>query len=479
MASNAVIDASGRLAARKGVLRLTGTAIAGTPVVRTLFEYAAADGAVVPIVAWDGGIASSVTDPVGNDISGSVTDASGNWWFQNFNNKLVGFQEGQKAIVFTGAGTFAPVAETSGVAPQGGVGTAAFGRIWQADLDRTTIKYSGLLDESAWDAGGAGIIDMRNIWTQGTDTITAIVGFNGALIVFGTNHVVFFVDGRGTALGIDPDNLYVSDIIGGVGCVSQHSVQAVGEADLLFLSGVGVQSLKRLQNERSSPISNLTKYVRDELVTKLTTENPAGIRSSYNELYGFYLLSFPEAGVTWVLDQRKRYRDVDGDECSIVTTWGIAPTALYSRRSNALLLSISGGVVGRYLGDNDLGVDFTFEYKSPWLDLGEDFANRLKMLKRLGAILFVRAGAVVTFKWATDFSEVENSITRTIAGTAGSEWNVAEYGLGEWGSGINLSILKVPARDRGQYYRVGLSVNVSSEFAIQQQELFVKIGRLA
>lgn len=479
LATNAILDQSGRLAARDGVTNLSTTPITGSPTVRTLFEYKKIDGTTATIVAWNGGISTSVANPQGSDISGSVTDSNGTWKFVNFNNKAIGFQSGQKAIVYTGSGNFATVVETSGTAPSGGIGTAAFGRIWQLDSDQQTIKYSGLLNETQWSSGGAGQIDMRNIWTDGTDVVTAIEAFNGALVVFGKRHIVFWVDGRGSALGIDPNQLYVADVVAGAGTLSQFTVQPVGETDLLFLSANGVQSIKRLISERSAPISTLSKYVRDELLYELQSENVANIRSTYNPLTGFYLLSFPQSQTTWVLDQRRRYRDADGDECSIVTQWDIAPTALVTLANNATYLSTTAGRVGQYLGDNDEGNTFRFIYQSPWLDLGEDFGNRLKILKRLGAILFVRNETTVTFKWNVDFDDGFKFLQRTVSGDAAAEWGAGEWGAAEWSGGLALRILKTPARGRGQYFRIGLEADVNGEFAVQQAELFTKIGRLA
>jgi hypothetical protein len=474
-ARNAILDANGRLAARDGVSDVTTTPVAET--IRTLFEAIKEDGSTEVIFSYPGGISNNLADPAAGDISGAVDDTDGQFWFQNFNDKTLAFREGQKLSVRT-TGNFAAVTESSGTAPTGGIGLAAFGRVWQT-ANKQTIKYSGLLDETDWGGAGAGTIDMSTIWTQGTDEVTAIAAFNGSLVVFGKKHIVFWIDGQGSALGLDPNNMYVVDTIAGTGTLSQHTLQAVGETDLLFLSKHGVQSIKRLIQEKSAPIANLTKYVRDELLFQLQSETVANIRSAYNPLTGFYLLSFPVAGKTWVLDQRRRYRDDDGEEASVITDWDIAPTALVSTDTNVLYLSIEAGYVSRYLGDTDRGETFRFIYQSPWLDLGEDFANRLKILKRLGSILFVRNETNIVFKWNVDFDDGFKSISRTVEGDASAEWGSAEWGAAEWSGGLALRILKVPARGRGQYYRIGIEADVNGEFAVQQAELFTKLGRLA
>src|SRR5271166_2214680 len=169
-ATNAVIDVTGRLAARNGLASLTATPIAGTPSVLSAFEYNGGQAVgFQTILAWNGGIGNVVSAPT-NNLGGAVTVSNGRWFFQNFNNKCIGFQAGQKPIVYTGSGVFAAVVESAGTAPTGGIGCAAFGRIWAVQTDLQTIQYSGLLDETDWSLtdGNAGVIDMHTIWSDGT-----------------------------------------------------------------------------------------------------------------------------------------------------------------------------------------------------------------------------------------------------------------------------------------------------------------------
>ena len=106
-AQNAILDELGRLSARDGYTIQTTTAITPSVNVESLFEFRQNDGSRSFILAWDGGISTSISDPEGSDISGAVTDTDGRWWFQNFNNKVIGFQDGQKLTVYTGTGNFA------------------------------------------------------------------------------------------------------------------------------------------------------------------------------------------------------------------------------------------------------------------------------------------------------------------------------------------------------------------------------------
>lgn len=478
-ASNAVIDSSHRVAARLGNTTVTSTPISGTPVVKTIFEQRTAIGGSTTIIAYNGGISSDVTNPSGSDISGTVTDTNGSWHFANFNSKAIGFQSGQKIIVRS-TGNFATVTESSGTAPTGGVGTAAYGRVWQVDIDGHTIKYSGLLDETQWNSGGAGQFDMQNVWTQGTDEIIAITAFNHSMVVFGRKHIVFLGSATTSALGLDVSTLGVADIIEGTGCVTQHSVQHVGDTDLLWLSPTGVQSMGRLLVQRSRPVSTLTKNVRDALVGQLMGETEDNIRSVYSPTYGFYLLSFPANGVTWALDQRTAFQDSEGDAIYAVTRWTIAPTALFETTARVLYMSgVAGGTVGRYTAGGDNGATFRFKFQTAWLDLGADYAQRLKILKRIGALLYLRSTLQVTFTYYTDFSTTAKQGTATSQGGTSSEWGVAEFGIGEWSGGVLLQMLHIPAYSTGQYFRFSLEADVTSDFAVQQSSIFAKLGRIA
>ncbi len=480
-ATNLRLSKAGSLSLRKGWSDQTTTPVAGKTM-ETLHEFIQADESVEVIVAWDGGIANDIADPSGNDISGSVTDTDGNWFFQNYNDKCIGFQSGQKCIVYTGTGNFATVVEGSGTAPTGGVGCAAYGRIWQVDSTGAEIDYTGLLDETDWGSASAGTIKMNHIWTDGQDTIQAIRGFNGALVVWGKRHVVFFADASGgSALGLDPANIYVQDVIAGTGCVDQHSVQLVGEKDILFLSDRGVQSLGRLIQERSNPIETLTAKVEQDLIDSIKSVQTGGsnIRSVYSPVEGFYLLCFPALDEVWCLEMRHLYQDEQGGMRAPVFKWSMdVDDFLY--RANGDILTGQSTVVGKFEQYLDDTADIAWEYQSPWLDFGEDFANRLKMLKRIGLIIRSGWGGTIVAKWAVDFGGFEsttNIVLEDLSG--GAEWGSGKWNESEFAGSIPLQSFKKQGRKTGQYYKFALNASSNKELELQQFEIFYKIGRLA
>jgi hypothetical protein len=490
LAHNATIDDSGRIASRRGYSAVTTVPVSPAVNIESLHEYIQEDGTKEMILAYDGGISNSMDDPEGSDISGSVTDTDGNWWFQNFNGKVLGFQNGLKPIVRT-SGNFATVTEASGTAPTvaDGVALCAYGRVWALDSNRQTIKYSALLDETHW-LTGAGSIDMSNVWTNGTDQVTAIAAFNGYFIVFGRHHIVVWEDTTGSQLGIDPANLKVIDVIPGTGCESQWSLQAIGEADLFYLSRHGLQSLARVIQEKSMPVSVLSHAVSGQLLADLkNTSDRSQIRSAVDLTNGLYLLSFPSVGRTWAVHFNRPFSAADFRHTTAkaeqavlfpITTWSLAPTAWCWRTANRTLLLGASAIVGLYAGaDQDNGTSFQFDYESPFIAVNQELASRLKILKRIGSILFVYNATSVTYRWAFDFRTTFNTKTHGFTSSVGSEWGEAEWGEDEWAGAVSLRIFKFPAYGKGQYIKIGIRASIVSQLAIQQLELFTKIGRLA
>jgi len=87
------------------------------------------------------------------------------------------------------------------------------------------------------------------------------------------------------------------------------------------------------------------------------------------------------------------------------------------------------GVIWTYdkTTQTDNAESIAFSYNSPWLDLGEELANRLKIIKRLSAIVYASSSTTLNFKYAVDFEgEDLEVIQRSVTATTGSEFNIAE-----------------------------------------------------
>lgn len=481
-ATNAVFDSAGRLAARKGFSNLTTTPMSGTPTVEQIHVYVKEDSTTQIISAANSKLWQGTTAP--NDITGTATVTAGNnWQFVNFNDKVLGFQHGEQPIVYDGTTSFADLTAASGTAPTGNCAIGAFGRIWASASDRQTIKYSALLDHTKWaTADGAGSIDMSSVWPNGVDEIMGLAAYNGLLVVFGRNNIIFFGDGQGSAVGVDPTNLFVQDTLTGVGLVARDTIQQIENGDMLFLSPQGVQSIMRLIQERSNPIDNVSKNIRDYLTQYIRAETASRIRSVYSTANNFYLVSLPTVGVTFCFNTESKMED----GTYRVTEWDtVKIRALASSPITGtvyMAIDAAGGKLGVYDGYNDNSSPYTFDYESGWLDLATAEAPisiYQKILKTMSGVFWVSAATSVSLKWYLDFNPVSYSRTFTVTASGSSEWNVFEWNIGEWSGGLSLRNTSQPIAGTGKYVKVGAQASiVNSAFAVQQLNLFAKIGRM-
>jgi hypothetical protein len=268
-----------------------------------------------------------------------------------------------------------------------------------------------------------------------------------------------------------------------VGCTTHWSIQGAGEEDLLFLSEHGVTSIGRLQSEKSNPTASLTASVRDFIVEQLVEQETTGlenIRSAFNDDDGYYVVSLPDAGITFYLSMKHKYQDDLGLPRAPVLEWSHAPTALNYSRTTGLLFG-EPGKVGKYSGELDNGAAFSWQMIMGWTAyewINPEFASRLKIPKRFGAIIFAANQTALQFTWAFDFNATTGFSAEVVSEIPVDEWNIGEWGIAEWSGGLGLRRLTTDMDGDGQYVQLGLSVNtLASPLAIQALNLFTKIGR--
>ena len=355
-----------------------------------------------------------------------------------------------------------------------------FGRLWVLDSDKQTIRYCALLDPTKWDAAsGGGTIDMTSVWTQGMDEVTALAALGANLVIFGRNHIIQYVDGLGSEIGLDPTNMYVVDTVEGTGCIARDSVAAAGEGDLLYLSRHGVQSLGRVIQSKSSPVLALTKHVQSFLQDMVAAEDVNDIRAVHDPERKFYLLSLPACQTTLCIDTRVFFQDAEGSAVPRITYWRHATpvTGLVSTKLGALQMAF-GGRIGHYAGTSDNGAAFTIGWQSGWLNPGE---TRLKMLKEIQSIVNLGAAGSISWQWQWDFSG--DRFTKSVSYTRDNLSELAgvpRNGAAVPGHGQAVVQRKrFDGRGEGEYIRIGLSLPVSAgTFQLQQISLFGKIGRM-
>jgi hypothetical protein len=475
-ASNLVFNAEGSLSTRSGWgSPLNATPISGNAAIGQIFEYTPTTGSNVIITAANNQLFAGTTTLT--NVTGSLTITANNWKFVNFNGNCYGLQTGHPLIVYNGTGNFTTVTAASGSVPNGNELLSAFGRLWSTDSTGQLLIYSQLLDATNWSVTGAGNFNLTSVWGTGNDHIVALASYNSLLIVFGTRNIVIWADGSGSDLGLNPINAYVYDIVPGIGVVARDSVQNCNGADLAFLAFSGVQSLQRLIIERSNAIKNLSLNVRDSLNMDVAAETQSAIRSTYNAYNGFYLLLLPASGIIYAFDTKLTLDDGSWR----VTQWDtFVPTALLTLHDNQTLYGGSAGQLFQYGSTTDNGKSYTATYQSPWLSLGDEIQTRLKMLKRISAIVSYSGTGVLTTSWAYDFSNSFSSYQTTVsAGATSGLWGTSQWGLSTWGSSTFTSSIAVPASGTGQFIKIGLSFPVSgSTMTFLQTQLYAKVGRV-
>lgn len=472
-AHNIVFDEQGNLASRKGTARTNTTTI--TDNVESIHEYVELDGDTLVICAADDTIYKRVTTSL-TDITGTATTpTAAHWKFINFNGKCIGAQADHNLIVLDDVDdSFTDISTSGSQQPTTAVNEimSALGRVWA--LDGSDLKYSDLLDETTWD----GVYDLAQYWGRGGDIGVALAEFNGHIIVFGKENIlVYAYSWAGGA-----ENLTKVEAINGIGCIARDSVQYVGD-DIWFLSSSGVRSLSRTIQEKSLPLSDISKNIRDYMMLKLPSET-ATIKSVYNEYEGVYLLSFPAVHEVYAFDTRIRLEDGAARATTFEVDWLSMCTAL-----DQTLYIGTAGFLNTYSGyednvdtDGTGGEDYPFCYYSPWTDcsfIAPELANRLKILKKMSATAFSSSAQVLQFHWFTDFRTTtyrRDIVFDPVAQQ--SQYGIAQYGIDTYSSEVNLSKAQTPMGRTGQYFSFGIYANINAtKFSIQNMNLQAKIGR--
>ena len=268
IADNAVIDKRGRIAARKGfeVITTSATPLGSNPIT-VIHEFEDGAGVTEVLSAGNNKIFKGTTALT--DITpGSYTITANNWKVVNFNNKAYFFQKNQEPIVYDGTSAVKLSAVSGAAGITGKYGNevlSAFGRLWVAGVtnDTSTIYWSDLLIGHDFSGGTSGSINLDKVWPDGYDEVVALSAHNNLLIIFGRHSIVVYQGAEA------PATMSLADTINGVGCVDRDTVQYTG-TDVIFLSHTGLRSFGRVIQEKSMPITSLSKTVTKDIIAEIT-----------------------------------------------------------------------------------------------------------------------------------------------------------------------------------------------------------------
>ena len=471
VADNAVIDKRGRIAARKGVsLLTTDKTELGTDRVHKVHEfYDSADNEII-FSTGNNKILSGTTTLV-DETPGSYTITSNNWKIVNFNNSCYFFQRGYEPLVYNdslGAVTkMSSVANASVTSAQyGHEALSAFGRLWVVDnaTDANTIYWSDLLNGVDFSGGSSGYINVEKAWPDGFDEVRALASHNNFLIIFGKHSILVYQNAD------SPANMSLADTIAGVGCVCRNSVQHIG-TDVLFMSESGLRSFGRTIQEKSLPITDLSKNIKTDLLELLTTRTEP-TSSVYSPEDAFYLITFPDLKTTYCFDVRGLLEE-GGYR---VTRWTTTEFYAYNSKRDGSLLIGTGNGIGTYSGYLDEGNEYLFRYYSPALTFGD--SSKLKILKKLTPTLVGANEATVFIKWAYDFESFYKTQEFTVGEQQPAFYGISEYGVAKYTGGVLVSRRSVNGTGNGSVITIGLEANINgNQLSLQEINVLALIGK--
>lgn len=476
-ASNCIIDKFGRIGARKGWLpkHSTNTDLS-TGAVKSIGELITAAGDSYIIAAGNNKIFKLVGSTLtmltygGGGSAPTITDS--NWQMAPLNGVLYLYQSGHDPLVFDPAvstTTYRRVSEKTGylgTVQNANCVVSAYGRTWSASTttDKNTIQFSDLLSGHVLNTGSSGSLNVAQVWPAGADEITGLAAHNNYLYIFGRRQILIYQGAN------DPTNMSLADTVSGIGCCARDSIKVTGD-DIIFLSDSGLRSMKRVVQERSAPLRDISSNVRDDLVYDISIETLANIKAVYSDSNAYYLLVLPTSGVTYCFDMRGALQN----GAARTTTWTMAPTALFANRAKEVLMGFAG-YVGYYTGHLDNTATFRMSYYTNYFDLGTPTA--VKILKKISFTMIGGNGANVVLKYGFDYNSNYNSQNLQLGDINIAEYGIAEYNIGEYTAGVVFDNQKVQVGGAGNIIQLGIETVINDfELSIQKLDVFCKAGR--
>lgn len=496
-AFNCVIDQYGRIGSRKGWSSVN-TSAASTGSFRAIYELVKDDGNTV-LSAANNKIYSGTTTLTelvvrnGTDTGNlAYTISDDNWQISGMpydtgatpSGHAILVQEGHPVLVYHKLGATAHAHTGSyGLQRLGDIATnlpgsytvsdflpncvlTAYGRTWVADItgDKQTVYFSDLLNPAEWKTGTSGYLNISEV-VPNNDPIVALAQHNGKLVIFCQRHIVIYDNPQ------DPSQLVLSDLISGFGCIARDSVASIG-TDIIFLSQTGVQSLARTIQEKSLPFRDISKNVRDTLISQVNSEVLKYIKAVYYPTDAFYLLSLPSTGFTYCFDTRGTLEN----GASRVTIWkDIKPTAFTVTQNKELYIG-KAGYIGKYTGYQDNGTTYRMSYYTNYFDF--DNSAQIKMLKRINLVAIGGSAQSISFKWGFDYSSNYNSGVIVLDTTITYEYGSAEYGIATYSNGIGLDNAQINAGGSGKVVQLGFEADINNApLSIQKIDFGLKAGK--
>jgi len=343
----------------------------------------------------------------------------------------------------------------------------AYGRTWWADIanDKQTVYFSALLDGTNLSSGDSGFLSLIDVFPNG-DEVVGLAAHNGFLIIFGKRNIAVYAN------PIDVTQLTLADLIADIGCIARDSIANTG-TDVMFLSETGVRSIARVIQEKSAPINDISFNVRDELVAFAESEtNKEKIKGVYYPKDAFYLLTLPTSKYVYCFDLRARLQN----GAARVTIWdSLEPTALHVTYTGDLFVG-QKGYLAKYFGFLDDTAKYRLRYYTNYFDLGSP--TTLKFLKKGNFVVVGGVGQDVALKYGFDYVNSYRSITKKLRAGNVYEYNIGEYAIAEYSSGLVLEEVNSNLGGSGSIMQLGFEADINAApLSIQKIDIYVKAGK--
>ena len=486
VATNCTIDQYGRIGSRKGWERVNASSgNLGAHDVDVIHELVQIDGTLTILFAGNNKLfkldsSNAVVELTYGGGGTAPTITASNWHCTSLNGITYFFQRGYDPLIYDPAVSttiYRRVSEKTGyvaTVPSANIIVSAYGRLWAADTtaDKATVYFSDLMAGHVWSGGTSGTLDISRVWPNGADEIMALAAHNGFLYIFGKRQILVY-QGMQT-----PSTISLYDTVGNIGCIARDSIAVTGP-DVVFLSNSGVRSMLRTVSEKSAPLNDLSKNIRNDLIASVNGETLSAIKAVYNEKEAFYLLLLPTTKIAYCFDTKIQLEN----GAYRVTKWdSIEPTAVLSKRNGDLLIG-KNGYIGKYNTYKDHASAYRMYYYTNHADLGNQ--NQTSLLKRIRVVVIGGSNQVMTIKWGYDFSGNYQSQNIQIPTQGIAEYGVAEYGanataVAYYSAGVAIQTLNAFAGASGKVVQTGYETNIfGSQLSVQKIEIQAKDGKIS
>ena len=467
-ARNCIIDRFGRIGSRKGWRYVTET---NSDSIVSLGEFIKNDQTTEIISASATKVYTGTTTLTDITPAGYTMPTDGRFDHCDLNGHHYLFRKGAKPLVYDGTTctTVEDDADYVATVPEADICISAFGRVWATNTtaNNYTVYWSDLLTGMKWSGGSAGSIDISKVWPAGTDEVTGLATHNNFLIIFGRRQILVYSG------ALDPSTMVLADTIVGLGCVARDSIVDTG-TDVLFLSDTGVRTFKRVIQEKSLPIEDITRNVRDQFLEYVDSVLALGepIYATYSPENFFYLIHLPGVSLTYCVDLRRPLEDGSYR----ITVWGdILPQAMFRTSNRKLLFGHPLGI-SEYIGYTDNTVTYQMTYFTGYLDFGAPSND--KILKSLRTIIIGGSDTTITLNWAFDYTDTYRNKVFFLPITTIAEFGIAEFNISEFSASYPIAKPKVNAGGSGQVIQLGVRAEINGSLvSIQSLTAQAIIGR--